>query len=236
MSNRERRIRGFLLATAAALFVVGISLVMSDPIFSMWIEKFQTILAGILAIVAAWVAYNGVVSAAKIQSKAALAQARVLADAGHAQARATLEAIQKELSHQVTRDEVRYRQERIKFRNAVLASANTLRNDIRSKKAFISEMRKTQGYVSRDGLHVLRVNQYPVLKSDWKDLSLLDAPTMEQIIRLQTWLTSVNDAVTRLELQPEPFPEELIADLEEYYDIAIKYISEFVPARAAELS
>lgn len=63
------------LIVAAALFLVGTALVMSDPAYRAYTEKFQTLLAGILAIFAAGITYYGAVSAARIQSKAIVDQA-----------------------------------------------------------------------------------------------------------------------------------------------------------------
>jgi hypothetical protein len=67
------------LIVAAALFLLGTALVMSDPLFRAYIEKFQTLLAGLLAILAAGIAYCGAVTAARIQSKAVLDQAHAQA-------------------------------------------------------------------------------------------------------------------------------------------------------------
>ena len=56
---------------------------------------------------------------------------------------------------------------------------------------------------------------------------------MEQIIALQQFISGINNAVTRLELQHgSDLPKELVDDLGEYYDGAIKFISTFVPPRA----
>jgi hypothetical protein len=75
---------------------------------------------------------------------------------------------------------------------------------------------------------------HPILLSDWRDLTLLDPRMMEKIIALQQFVSGINDAVTRLELQQGPsFPKELVQDLNEYYDGTVKFISTFVPGRAA---
>jgi hypothetical protein len=204
------------LIVAAALFLLGTALVMSDPLFRAFIEKFQTLLAALLAILAAGIAYCGAVTAARIQSKAVLDQA-------HAQA-----------ATQTARDQARRNLDRQNFRNAVLAATHHLRSDLLANRAFITEMIKTQGAVTRDSLHVLRAAVHPILLSDWKELTLLDPLMMEQIIALQQFISGINNAVTRLELQHgSDFPKELIDDLDEYYDGAIKFISTFVPHRAA---
>ncbi len=117
---------------------------------------------------------------------------------------------------------------------AVLLAAHHLRNDILAKKGIIAEMRKVQGGIERDSLHTLRVSVNPILLSGWKDLSLLDPPRMEQIIALQNFVMGINDAVTRLELQPSPdLPLELVEDLSEHYDAAIPFISKFTPVNPA---
>lgn len=93
-------------------------------------------------------------------------------------------------------------------------------------------MIKTEGAVSRDSLHALRVSMNPILLSDWKDLTLLDPPRMEQIIALPNFVSGINDAVTRLELQGSDFPKEVVEDLDEHYDGAVVFISKFTPERA----
>jgi hypothetical protein len=52
------------------LFLVGVTLVFLDPIWLSRITKFQTLLAGLLAIVAAGIAFCGTVRAANIQAQA----------------------------------------------------------------------------------------------------------------------------------------------------------------------
>jgi hypothetical protein len=103
---------GTVLIIGAALFLLGTGLVMSDPVFrasvEIFLEKFQTLLTGLLAIVAALVAYYGAVTAARIQSKAILDQA-------HRQAAA-----------QTARDDTQRNLARQNFRNAVLAAAHHL--------------------------------------------------------------------------------------------------------------
>ena len=79
--------------------------------------------------------------------------------------------------------------------------------------------------MTHDSLDVLGISVHSILLSDWKDLALLDPLTMEQIIALQQFVSGINDAVKRLELQPGPvFPVELIEDLNEYYDGVITFI------------
>ncbi len=203
-----------LFIIAAALFLMGGALVMSNPL-PLFLEKFQTLLAGMLAIFAAGIAYYGAVSAAKIQSKAILDQA-------HTQA-----------AIQTARDEAQRNRDRRNFTNAVLAAAHHLRNHIRANKRIIAETIKIEGSVSHDSLHVLRVTANPILLSGWNDLTLLDPLMMEQIIALQNFASGINDAVTRLELQQGPvLPKELVEDLDEHYDGALTFISKFVPERA----
>jgi hypothetical protein len=60
-----------LFIIAAALFLLGGALVMNNRL-PPFLEKFQTVLAGVLAIAAAGIAYGGAVSAARIQSQAIL--------------------------------------------------------------------------------------------------------------------------------------------------------------------
>jgi len=79
--------------------------------------------------------------------------------------------------------------------------------------------------VTHDSLDVLGISVHSILLSDWKDLALLDPLTMERVIALQQFVSGINDAVKRLELQPGPvFPVELIEDLNEYYDGVITFI------------
>ena len=79
--------------------------------------------------------------------------------------------------------------------------------------------------MTHDSLDVLGISVHSILLSDWKDLALLDPLTMERVIALQQFVSGINDAVKRLELQPGPvFPVELIEDLNEYYDGVITFI------------
>jgi hypothetical protein len=55
---------------AVILFLVGVTLVFLDPIWRSRITKFQTLLTGLLAIVAAGIAFSGAVRAANIQAQA----------------------------------------------------------------------------------------------------------------------------------------------------------------------
>jgi hypothetical protein len=188
---------------------------MSDPAYRACIERFQTLLAGVFAIFAAGLAYYGAVSAARIQSNAILDQA-------HTQA-----------ATQTARDEAQRNRDRRNFTNAVLTAAHHLRNDIRANRQIIAETIKIEGSVSHDSLHVFRVRANPILLSGWNDLTLLDALMMEQIIALQNFVSAINDAVRRLELQQAPvLPKELVEDLDEFYDETITFISKFVPERA----
>jgi hypothetical protein len=189
--------------------------VISDPASRAYIEKFQTLLAGVFAIFAAGLAYRGAVSAARIQSKAILDQA-------HAQAAA-----------QRAHNDAERNLARVNFKMAVYLAAHHLRNDLLAKKGIMAEMIKTEGAVTRDSLHTLRVSVNPILLSGWEDLALLEPARMEQIIALQNFVAGINDAVTRLELQQGPvLPKELVEDLNDHYDGAITFISKFVPARA----
>jgi hypothetical protein len=120
-----------LLIIASLLFLAGSALVMSDLLFRAYIEKFQTLLAGVFAIFAAGLAYYGAVSAASIQRKAILDQA-------HTQA-----------ATQTARDEAQRNRDRRDFTNAVLAAAHHLRSDLRAKRIFIAEMTKIQSEISR---------------------------------------------------------------------------------------
>jgi hypothetical protein len=94
-------------------------------------------------------------------------------------------------------------------------------------------MIKTQGAVTHDSLHVLRVTANPILLSRWRDLTLLDPIRMEQIIALQNFVAGINDAVTRLQLQAPDLPKELVEDLDESYASALTFISIFTPERPA---
>jgi hypothetical protein len=177
-----------LFIIAAALFLLGGALVMNNPL-PPFLEKFQTLLAGVLAIAAAGIAYGGAVNAARIQSQAILDQARAQAEAQRA------------------RDDAERNLARTNFRMAVLLAAHHLRNDLRAKKTFIAEMIKTQGAVTHDSLHVLGVTANPILLSGWRDLTLLDPVRMEQIIALQNFVAGINDAVMRLQLQGPDLPK-----------------------------
>jgi hypothetical protein len=189
---------------------------MSGPLFRAFIEKFQTLLAGLLAIFGGrdrllWCRY------CRSDPKQGRSGPGSCASCT-----------------QTARDQARRNLDRQNFRNAVLAAAHHLRSDLLANRAFITEMIKTQGAITRDSLHVLRAAVHPILLSDWKELTLLDRLMMEQIIALQQFISGINNAVTRLELQHgSDFPKELSDDLDEYYDGAIKFISTFVPHRAA---
>jgi hypothetical protein len=203
-----------LFIIAAALFLLGGALVMNNPL-PLFLDKFQTLLAGVLAIAAAGIAYGGAVNAARIQSKAILDQANTQA------------------ATQRARDEAERGLARVNFKMAVYLAAHHLRNDLLAKKGIMTEMIKTQGAVTRDSLHTLRVSVNSILLSGWQDLALLEPASMEQIIALQNFVAGINDAVTRLEFQQSPIlPTELLEDLDEHYAGAITFISRFTPMRA----
>jgi hypothetical protein len=207
---------------AAVLFLLGSGLVLCDPLYRAYVEKFQALLAGVFAIIAAGVAYYGAVSAARIQSQAILEQTK-------AQGQAILEQTKAQAEAQRARDEAERSLARTNFRMAVLLAAHHLRNDLRAKKDIIAEMTKTQGAVTPDSLHVFRVTMNPILSSGWRDLTLLDPARMEQIIALQNFVAGINDAVMRLELQGPELPKELVEDLDEHYTGALQFIAKLTP-------
>jgi hypothetical protein len=188
---------------------------------AIFVEKFQTLLTGILAIVAAAVAFWGTVRAANIQARA-----------GHAQAAATLKAMQEQLNHQSNQEILERSRAREEFKTMILLCTAYFRKQLQLNKAIMRKTIRVEGALSEHSIEMLHVNLHPILLSGWKELSLLTPQMMEQVIRLQSVAASINTMVDRLRddtMRARVVSSDILDDLEEHFDMALRYISEFVP-------
>ena len=209
------------IGSAAALFLVGSALVFADPFLRSEIEKFQTLLTGIFAICAACIAFWGAVRAANIQSLA-----------GHAQAQATFSAMQRQLDQQHNSELQARQHAETDLTTVTLLCCDYFRKEVSVKKQIMREILKIEGQLSATDMNSLHVALHPILHSGWNELSLLNPRTMEQIIRLQSVANEINTVVDRLisdAVHAGVISSVILDDLEEHYDMAIRYISEFVP-------
>jgi hypothetical protein len=210
------------IGIGTALFFVGAALLFFDPFSRSQIEKFQTLLTGMFAIFAATIAFLGAVRAANIQ-----------AQAGHAQAQATFSAMSQQLDHQHNREREERQHAETDFTMAIMLCGDYFRKDLKAKKAIMREIIKVEQALSVTAINSFHVQLHSILLSGWKELSLLNPRTMEQVIRVQSVANAINMVVDRLRedtLNAGVVSSEILDDLEEHYNMAITYISEFVPA------